>query len=125
MSSIKSLNIRSLGAKLTAILFIVLAVLLIATLVILDVTMTNLTLRTGQQGVQEETAVMISRFQEAEEDLATTTKLLATAPGLKDAIVIQDVNALRTILLTNAMGIILKLALRKLRIQMRKIRYCR
>jgi CheY-like chemotaxis protein/putative methionine-R-sulfoxide reductase with GAF domain len=102
MPSIKRFNVRSLGFKLTAILVVVLIILLIATLVILDVSMTNLTLRTGQQGVLEETAVMNGRFQEAEQDILTTTKLLASAPDLTDAIAARDVNVLRTILLTGA-----------------------
>ncbi len=89
-----------LGFKLNLILILVLAILLVIMLLILNRSMTNLTLRTGQRSVEEEITVIQSRFEGAKQEILTAAKLLATRPGLVEAVTNRDADTLWTISLT-------------------------
>jgi len=100
MALFKQFKNWGLGLKLTVILTLVLVILLVTTLVILDSSVSNLTLRMGQQRVEEETTVIRSRFAEAEQEILTAVKLLATRPGLVEAVTSRAADEIWTISLT-------------------------
>ena len=69
MTSFKQFKNWGLGLELTVILTLVLVILLDSSLVILDSSVGNMTLRTGQQRVEEAAIVSRSRFAEAEQEI--------------------------------------------------------
>jgi putative methionine-R-sulfoxide reductase with GAF domain len=93
---------RSLGFKLNVIVALVLTTLLVITLIVLSSNMNNLTLRTGQQRVQEEIAIIQNRFEQAEQQILTDAKLLAASPDLVEAMAKENADQIRTIILLGA-----------------------
>ncbi len=79
-----------LGLRVNLMMAAVLAGLLGVLLVVLITGLGDLTERTGRERAEQELEVIRSRFDEAKRDQLATTKLLAGAPGLSDAVGAQD-----------------------------------
>lgn len=92
----------NLGFKLNIVVMLALGLLLIVTLLVTRQSVANLTLETGQQRVEQEVTVFQRRFEEVEQELLASTKLLAIRPGLLEAVVSRDLSAIRTTALTGA-----------------------
>ena len=92
----------SLGIKFTIIIFAVLVVAVAATIVILNWNATRLMEQTGRDQLESEAAAIQSSLTQAEAQTLANAKLLATSPGLVEAVVARDPNIVRTIVLTTA-----------------------
>ncbi len=92
----------SLSVKLDAMVVLTLAILLATILIVVGKSVNNLTVQMGQQRVAQEARVMRSRFEEAEQEVLASTKLLASRPGLVEAVVNRDVTKIRTDVMVGA-----------------------
>ena len=92
----------SLGIKFTLIIFAVLAVAVSGSIVLLNWNATRLMEQTGRDQLKSEASAIQSSLTQTEAQTLTNAKLLATSPGLVDAVVAHDANVVRTIVLTTA-----------------------
>jgi GAF domain-containing protein/HAMP domain-containing protein len=95
----KKLN---LGLKMNLMLVVVFGILLIAIVALLNNRIGNLTLKTGQRRVEQEVAVVQSRFGEVEREILANAKLLAITPRLVEAVTNRDASGVRTAVLIGA-----------------------
>jgi signal transduction histidine kinase len=72
----------SLGTKLNLILIASFGFLLLMTLVIINNSILNFVLQTGQQRVQQETNLLLNRFREAEQQLRSNAQIIGTTPEM-------------------------------------------
>jgi len=86
---------------MTVAFFMSLALLAVVLIVVNNSTK-RLTVQAGQRRVEQEAAVIRSRFEHAEQDMMTATKLLASRPGLIEAVASQDANTIKTMALIGA-----------------------
>jgi anti-anti-sigma regulatory factor/HAMP domain-containing protein len=92
----------NLGAKLNLVMVAVLVILLAAIVVLLRISVQSLTVETGRQRLTQEVEIVQRQFDTAQQNLATAAKLLATTPGLADAIVAGDAATTRAVVLVGA-----------------------
>lgn len=95
MRLLKFLRDLSLGVKVMVVTFLTLLALLAVTNTIATSSMRRLTVLAGQNRVAQEAEVIQSRFGQAEQDVLASTKLLASRPGLVEAVANQDVATVR------------------------------
>jgi signal transduction histidine kinase len=98
----RSIRNMSLGIRFTIIIFIVMAVAASVTIILLNWNATRLMEQTGREQLESEAAAIQSGLAQAEEQTLNNAKLLATSPGLVEAVVAHDPNVVRTIVLTTA-----------------------
>ncbi len=95
-----------LKSKLSFKMMLAIFLLLLALLTVVNIVSTNslrrLTVLAGQNRVAQEAGVIQSRFSQAERDVLASTKLLASRPGLVEAVVNQDAAAARIATLVGA-----------------------
>lgn len=88
----------SLRMKVNLVTFVVLAALLITTIVVLNQNVSELMNRVGQQQIREEARAAEVQFQKISRDLLKETRLLATAPQLVSAVVVESTDEAETFL---------------------------
>jgi len=98
----KSLRNLKLSFKMMLATFLLLLALLTVVNVVSTNSLRRLTVLAGQSRVAQEAGVIQSRFTQAEQDVLASTKLLAGRPGLVEAVVNQDVAAVRIVILVGA-----------------------
>jgi anti-anti-sigma regulatory factor/HAMP domain-containing protein len=98
----QSLEKLNLGAKVNLIVITVLAILLIAIAVLVNISIRNLTIATGQHRTEQETEMVQSRFYEAEQEVLAATKLLATRAGIIEAVAEGNKSKAKTAVLIGA-----------------------
>jgi signal transduction histidine kinase len=98
----RSIRNMSLGIKFTLIILTVLAVAVSATMVLLNWSATRLMEQAGREQLKSEAAAIQTSLTQAEVQTLHNAKLLATLPGLVEAVTARDPNAVRTIVLTTA-----------------------
>lgn len=94
----KKLNIST---KTNLVIGLLLGLMLLVIMALLNNYVGNLVNQTGQQRVEQESQVLQSQFHKVVQDILSTTKLLATAPGLVEAVVDGDADKARVIAVTN------------------------
>jgi putative methionine-R-sulfoxide reductase with GAF domain/HAMP domain-containing protein len=87
----------SLGLKLMTGAFLALLTLLTAANVISTAGIRRFSTLAGQSRVAQEAVVIQNRLEQAEQDVLAATKLLASRPGLAEAVANQDVDTVRMI----------------------------
>jgi len=87
--------------KLNLVVILTLSIVL-AVLIAVTQTLDDFTLETSQQRVAQEVEVIQRRFAEVEEEMVVDTRILATTPGLAEAVTGKDEDAIRTTLLVGA-----------------------
>lgn len=92
----------SLGIKFTVIIFIVMAITMIVAVIHLDWYATRLMEETGRDQLKSDAAAIQISLSQAEVQTLANAKLLASSPGLVEAVVVRDSNVVRTIVLTTA-----------------------
>lgn len=91
-----------LGVKVMLVTFLILLALLMATNLIVTTGMRRMTVLVGQYRVAQEAAVLQNQFERAGRDVLAATKLLASRPGLVEAVANQDVTTVRMLALVGA-----------------------
>lgn len=102
MGLLKSLRNLRLSFKMMLATFLLLLALLAVVNVVSTNSLRRLTVMAGQNRVAQEAEVIQSRFTQAERDVLASTKLLASRPGLVEAVMNQDVAAVRIVILVGA-----------------------
>jgi len=102
MGLLKSLRNSKLSVKMMLATFGLLLGLLAVVNVVSTNSLRRLTILAGQNRVAQEAGVIQSRFSQAEQDVLAATKLLASRPGLVEAVVNQDATAARMVTLVGA-----------------------
>jgi GAF domain-containing protein/HAMP domain-containing protein len=98
----KSFRNVGLGVKIMTAVFLALLALLIAVTIVVSTASRRLTVQMGQNRLEQEAAVIRNRFELAEQDTMASTKLLASRPGLIEAVASQDATAIRMTSLVGA-----------------------
>lgn len=94
----KQLN---LSLKINLVIGVLLGIMLLVIVVLLNNYVNNLTTQTGQQRVAQEAEVIRRQLQKAEQEVKLTTKLLASTPGLVEAVAAKDAEEAKFIAVTN------------------------
>lgn len=94
----KHLNI---SLKINLVIGTLLGIMLLVIVVLLNNYVNNLTTQTGQQRVAQEAEVIRRQLQKAEQEVKLTTKLLASVPGLVEAVAAKDTEEAKFIAVTN------------------------
>lgn len=102
MRLLKSSRNLGLSFKMMLATFLLLLALLAVVNVVSTNSLRRLTVLAGQNRVAQETEVIQSRFTQAERDILASTKLLASRPGLVEAVVNQDATTARMVSLVGA-----------------------
>jgi signal transduction histidine kinase len=92
----------SLGVKLNALIFIVLAVAAVSGLLILNRSATQLMEDTGRQQLKNEATAIQEGIRQTEQGVLANAKLLVSSPGLVQAVSEADTTTIRSIVLTTA-----------------------
>lgn len=90
-----------LSLKLNAVLGITLLIILLSSLFVLHLSIRNFSIQSGYQRTTQEAEVFQTRLAEAEEALLTAGRFLANKELLNAAVINQDTQTIRSILLTN------------------------
>ncbi len=91
-----------LGVKVMLVTFLTLLALLTATNIIVTTSLRRMTVLVGQYRVAQEAAVIQNQFEHAAQDVLATAKLLASGPGLVEAVAKQDVTTIGALTLAGA-----------------------
>jgi GAF domain-containing protein/HAMP domain-containing protein len=102
MGLLRSFRNLRLGVKVMTVAFLALVALQTAVMIVVITGTRRLTVQAGQNRVEQEAAVIQDRFEKAEQDILASTKLLASRPGLVEAVTNQDATTIRTTALVGA-----------------------
>jgi len=102
MKSITYLKQANLGFKLNLIIGVGFAVLLIIIVILLNISVQNLTTQTGRQRAIQEVEVITKRFLETEQALLADLNNIAYTPGLASAVEAGDTTNIDTIVTSEA-----------------------
>jgi signal transduction histidine kinase len=91
-----------LGLKLSSVAFGVLAIMLALVIVLIRFGVQTLSIQAGRQRVEDEVKVIQSRLNEAEQNLLADTKLIASSPGLAEAVSSENADRLRSLVLASS-----------------------
>jgi GAF domain-containing protein/HAMP domain-containing protein len=94
-------NLR-LVVKLTVLVVLAVSILMVAITIITSTSTENLSSQMGQDRVVQEVSVVQSQFEKAEQEILAATNLLASRPGLVEAVASRDAAAIRMIALIGA-----------------------
>ena len=92
----------SLGIKVTAAAAGILISILLIAIALLNFGVKDLSNQTGHQRIEDEVRIIQSRIVEAEQDTLANAKLIASTPGLAEAVAAQDTAQLRILALTSS-----------------------
>jgi GAF domain-containing protein len=98
----RNLNI---GVKLSIVVALALVISLITTAIVMSGSVRDLTAQTGRQRAYQETEIVQSRFEEAEQKVLAAANLLANNPALIEAVANRDVARIRTAALVGAFAL--------------------
>jgi len=92
----------SLGFKLNAAVVSILVLILLAAIGLISFGVNDLSNRAGQQRIEDEVRIIQSRLTEAEQNTLSDAKLIASTPGLAEAVATEDNVQLRLLALTSS-----------------------
>ncbi len=92
----------SLGIKLNLVVFLVLAMLMAATIGLLHSNVTMLTTQTGREQGRREGEILITRFDEFRQQMETATRALASSADVADSVEREDPDSARAAVMVGA-----------------------